>query len=379
MKKIYVDNNATTQMDKEVFKSMLPFFTKKYGNPSSMHAFGGELYHDIEKARTSIASFLKVQSDEIIFTSGGTESNNTAIMSALQIQPNKKHIITTKVEHAATLNFCKHLETIGYKITYLEVDGQGLLDLNALKEGITDDTAIISIMYANNETGVIFPINEIALFAREKNIIFHTDAVQAFGKTPINIDNIDMLSISAHKIHGPKGIGALYVKKGLKFMPFIIGGHQEKNRRGGTENVPAIVGFGKACELLLQDCGRTIKNLRDKLERGLFAKVDNIRINGCTKNRLFNTTNISFAFVEGEAIILKMDEAGIFASSGSACTSASLSASHVLEAMHVPANFIQGSIRFSLSRYTTEDEIDYILKKLPKIIAELRVISPYGH
>jgi cysteine desulfurase len=382
MKTIYLDNNATTKIAPEVLHKMHLFFTKKYGNPSSMHTFGGKIYLDIEQARKSIADLIGADASEVIFTSGGTEGDNTAIMSALHSHPDKKHLITTKVEHPAILNLCKHLQTLGYLVTYLDVDKDGLISLDDLKAKITSKTAIISIIYVNNETGVISPIEEIAKIAKEHKVLFHTDAVQAVGKLPIDVSTlpVDMLSLSSHKLHGPKGVGALYVRGGTKFTPFIIGGHQESGRRGGTENVHGIVGFGKAVELMMHHHDTSkIKYLRDKLERGILTSIADTRLNGRKEKRVDNTCNISFAYVEGEAIILKLDEIGICASSGSACTSTSLAASHVLQAMDITSNFIQGSIRFSLSRYTTEEEIDYVLKKLPPIITALRKISPYGH
>jgi len=380
---VYVDNNATTKIADEVFEAMKPFLTDYYGNPSSMHTFGGKIRRFIDKARESVASLLGAESpSEIIFTSCGTESDNTAIISTLRSFPNKKHIITTKVEHPAVLSLCKYLETIGYRVTYLNVNSQGQLDLDELSYSIQSDTAIISIMYANNETGVIFPIQEIAEIARQKNVIFHTDAVQALGKIDFDLKKIpiDLVSISGHKIHAPKGVGALYIRKGTKFSPFILGGHQEEGRRGGTENVASIIGFGVACELAkkyMEEENKRVKYLRDKLENSILEKIPNTRVNGDRINRLPNTTNISFEFVEGEAILLMLDQKGICASSGSACTSGSLTPSHVLRAMGVPFTFLQGSIRFSLSRYNTEEEIDYIIETLPHIINRLREISPY--
>jgi len=384
MKKvIYVDNNATTQVAPEVFEAMRPFFTERYGNPSSMHAFGGEIYNNIERSREAVADLLGASdASEIIFNSCGTESDSTAIMSTLHSYPEKKHIITTKVEHPAVLNVCKYLEASGYRVTYLGVDGEGMIDLTELKNSIDQDTAIISIMYANNETGVIFPIEEIAEIARTRGVIFHTDAVQAVGKIPFKLTDLslDLLSLSGHKLHAPKGIGALYVRKGTRFTPFLMGGHQEHGRRGGTENVPYIVGLGVACQLAketIEEERLRIKALRDKLENAILEKIPNAKINGHPELRLPNTTNIGFEFIEGEAILLKLDEKGIAASSGSACTSGSLTPSHVLRAMGIPFTFVQGSIRFSLSRYNTGKDIDYIIENLPAIIKRLREISPY--
>jgi len=384
VKTIYVDNNATTMLAPEVFEAMKPFLKEKYANPSSMHTFGGRIQKDIDNARKNVAGLLGASdATEIIFTSCGTESDNTAILSTARAYPDKKHIITTKVEHPAVLNVCRYLETTGYRVTYLNVDNEGLIDLNELKSSIDEDTAIISIMYANNETGVIFPIEEIAEIARKRNVILHTDAVQAVGKIPFRLTQlpVDLLSLSGHKLHGPKGVGALYVRKGTKFSPFLIGGHQEYGRRGGTENVASIVGLGAACKLVKENIKeeRTkIKALRDRLENAILKHVPNVKINGNNKNRLPNTSNIGFEFIEGEAILLKLDEKNIAASSGSACTSGSLTPSHVLKTMGIPFTFIQGSVRFSLSRYNTEADIDYITKHIPIIIEQLRKISPYG-
>ncbi|MFH1594613.1 MAG: cysteine desulfurase NifS [Candidatus Omnitrophota bacterium] len=383
-KVIYADNNATSKVAPEVFEAMRPYLTEDYGNPSSMHTFGGKIHSAIEKARARVADLLGANDpSEIIFTSCGTESDNAAIISTLRSYPEKRHIITTKVEHPAVLNLCKYLETVGYRVTYLGVDGEGMLDLNELKNAIDHDTAVISIMYANNETGAIFPVEEIAEIARVREVVFHTDAVQALGKIPFRLTElpVDLLSISGHKIHAPKGVGALYVRKGTKFTPFIIGGHQEHGRRGGTENVASIAGLGEACVLakkgIEEEDGR-VSRMRDKLENSILKNVPNTRVNGSKKNRLPNTTNIGFEYIEGEAILLMLDEKGIAASSGSACTSGSLAPSHVLRAMGIPFTFIQGSLRLSLSRYNTAEDIDYILKELPGIISRLREISPYG-
>ncbi len=380
---VYVDNNATTKVASEVFEAMKPYLTDEYGNPSSMHTFGGKIYREIDRAREKVADLLGVSdSSEIIFTSCGTESDNTAIMSTLRSYPGKKHIITTKVEHPAVLNLCKFLETIGYRVTYIGVDNEGMIDLSELESSINQDTAIISIMYANNETGVIFPLKEIAEIAKEEGVVFHTDAVQAVGKIPFKLSelSVDLLSLSGHKLHAPKGIGALYVGKETRFTPFLIGGHQEYGRRGGTENVASIVGLGRACQLAkesIKEERKRIENLRDRLENTLLQKIPNARVNGNREKRLPNTSNIGFEFVEGEAILLMLDEKGIAASSGSACTSDSLAPSHVLKAMGVPLTFIQGSIRFSLSRYNNDSDINYIIEHLPPIIRRLREISPY--
>jgi cysteine desulfurase len=383
-KVVYVDNNATTWVAPEVFETMRPFLVEEYGNPSSMHTFGGKIHKEIEKARQSVAELLGANDpSEIIFTGCGTESDNTAIISTLRSYPEKRHIITTKVEHSAVLSVCRYLETIGYRITYLNVNNEGVLDINELKSSIDQDTAIISVMYANNETGVIFPIEEIAEITRVRDIVFHTDAVQAVGKIPFRLTQlpVDLLSLSGHKLHAPKGVGALYIRKGTKFSPFMIGGHQEGGRRGGTENVASIVGLGVACGLAkkaIDEENMRIKGLRDKLEKVLLEKIPNSRVNGHLTKRLPNTTNMSFEFVEGEAILLMLDEKGIAASSGSACTSGSLTPSHVLRAMGIPFTYLQGSIRFSLSRYSDDEDVDYIIEHLPPIIARLREISPYG-
>ena len=384
MKKlIYVDNNATTAIAPEVFEEMKPFLTEKYGNPSSMHTFGGSVHKDIETAREKVARLLGASDPaEIIFTSCGTESDNAAIMGTLKTYPEKRHIITTKVEHPAVINFCQYMETVGYRVTYLGVDKEGMIDLNELKSSIDNDTAIISIMYANNETGVIFPVDEIAEIARVRNIVFHTDAIQAVGKIPFKMTElpIDLVSISGHKLHGPKGVGALYIRKGTKFKPLLVGGHQEQSRRGGTENVASVIGMGKACDLageyFSEDINK-VKKLRDKLENAILENISNTRLNGSKEKRLPNTTNIGFEFIEGEAILLMLDAERIAASSGSACASGSLAPSPVLRAMGIPFTFIQGSIRFSLSRFNTEKEMDLIIEHLSPIIKKLREISPY--
>ena len=382
MNVIYVDNNATTQVAPEVMEEMLPYFHDLYGNPSSMHTFGGQVEQKLRQAREKVASLIGATPDEIVFTSCGSESDNTAIRSAIASYPDRKHIITTRVEHPAIKNLCEYLSKHGYRVTYLPVDRQGRLNLDHLHKSLSNDTAIVSIMWANNETGVVFPIEEIAQVVRERGIVFHTDAVQAVGKIPVNVQEVpvDMLSLSGHKIHAPKGVAALYVRRGAKFSPFLIGGHQERGRRGGTENVASIIGLGRACELaaghIKEESGR-VRYLRDKLENEILKRVPNAMVNGERKHRLPNTTSISFEYVEGEAILLMMNEFGICASSGSACTSGSLEPSHVLRAMGVPFTAAHGSIRFSLSIYNTEEEIDSIIEKLPPIIERLRELSPY--
>lgn len=383
MKKvIYVDNNATTKVAPEVFEAMLPYFKEDYGNPSSMHTFGGKVDRNIKEARTSVASLLGAAPEEIVFTSSGTESDNTAIWAAIQSNPDKKHIITSRVEHPAVKNLFEYLSKNGYRVTFIPVDSKGRLDMDYLYENLTDNTAIVTIMWANNESGVIFPIEKISQIVKERGAVFHTDAVQAVGKIPIDLNKIDvdMLSLSGHKLHGPKGVGALYVRKGTKFSPFLIGGHQESGRRGGTENVASIVGLGKASELAadyMEEENTRVKQLRNKLESEMLKQIPNTIINGDSENRLPNTTNVSFEYVEGESILLMMDELGICASSGSACTSGSLEPSHVLRAMGVPFTAAHGSIRFSLSIYNTEEEIDFIIEKLPPIIKRLREMSPF--
>jgi cysteine desulfurase len=383
MKVIYVDNNATTMVAPEVLDAMLPYFSTYYGNPSSMHSFGGEVGGSIKTARENVARLIGAQPEEIVFTSCGTESDGTAIRAAIESYPDKKHIVTSRVEHPAVKNLYEILSKKGYRATFVPVDHSGRLDIDYLYDSLSDDTAIVSLMWGNNETGVLFPIEEISREVKSRGILFHTDAVQAVGKFPINISEtgVDMLSLSGHKFHSPKGIGALYIRKGTRFTPFMVGGHQEKGRRGGTENTASITGLGKAAELaaahLAENGYDRISRLRDKLEQSLLARVPNAIINGDPANRLANTTSIAFEYVEGEAILLMMNEYGICASSGSACTSGSLEPSHVLRAMGVPFTAAHGSIRFSLSRYNTEDEIDVILEKLPPIIERLRELSPF--
>jgi cysteine desulfurase len=382
VKTVYLDNNATTKVAPEVLEVMLPYFHELYGNPSSMHTFGGQVGRDLSEARGQVAALLGASPDEIIFTSCGSESDNAAIRSALASQPGKRHIVTSRVEHPAVKALCAQLATEGFRVTELPVDAEGRLDMDLYRRSLTPDTAIVSLMWANNETGVIFPIERAAEFARSRGIVFHTDAVQAVGKIPIDLSKsaIDMLSISGHKLHAPKGIGVLYVRRGTRFWPFLIGGHQEKGRRGGTENTPSIIGLGKACSLAAQNMeaeNTRVKQLRDKLENELLAGIPNSRVNGDRVSRLPNTSNISFEFVEGEAILLMMDQFGICASSGSACTSGSLQPSHVLRAMGVPFTMAHGSIRFSLSVYNTDEEIDFVIEKLPPIIETLRNLSPY--
>ncbi len=382
---IYLDNNATTMVAPEVVEAMLPTFTTLYGNASSMHTFGGQMKSHIECAREQIASMINAQPDEIIFTSCGTESDNTAFHTAKLTQPNKNTFITTRVEHSAVINSNQQMEAQGKKALWLDVNEYGQIDLDNLRETIkqnADDVALLSVMHANNETGTVFPIDKIADIAKEYGVLLHVDAVQSIGKEKLDMQTmpIDFLALSGHKIHAPKGIGVLYVRRGTRFRPFMIGGHQEEGKRAGTENVPYIVGLGKAIELaktsMVKDHDR-IKTMRDRLQAGLLASIPNAKINGDVDNRLINTLNISLKNIEGEALLLMLNTFGICASSGSACTSGSLEPSHVLRAMGVPYNFAHGSLRFSLSRYTNDDDIDKVLEVLPKIVENLRIMSPF--
>jgi cysteine desulfurase len=384
MKTVYMDNNATTMVAPEAFEKMRPFFTERYGNPSSMHSFGGNVAKDTSAARGLLADLLGASPQEIVFTSGGTESDSTAILSALSTQPDRREIVTTRVEHPAVLNLCKHLaRDHGYTVRWLSVDKQGVIDLAQVRETVSDKTAVVSVMWANNETGVIYPVEEIAEIAHEHGALMHTDAVQVVGKIPLDLKRtrIDFLALSGHKFHGPKGIGALYIRRGNRFSPFVLGGHQEGNRRGGTENVPGIIGIGEASRLAAENIeaeNSRVKALRDKLQQGLLDTVPSSHLNGTLESRLPNTLNIGFEFVEGEAILMRMDSLGICASSGSACTSGSLEPSHVLRAMGVPFTAVHGSIRFSLSRYNTDEEVDFVIRELPGIIQTLREMSPFG-
>jgi cysteine desulfurase len=382
MKPIYFDNNATTRVADEVFAAMQPYFCDLYGNPSSMHTFGGQVGIRVREARERVAGLLGCQPSEIIFTSCGTESDSTAILGTLSAVPHRRKVITTRVEHPAVLTVCRDLESRGYEVIELGVDKDGRLDLEELESQLDDDTAIVSIMWANNETGTIFPVDEIAAMVTERGITFHTDAVQIVGKVPLNLADspINLLSLSGHKLHAPKGVGVLYVKKGTRIAPFLLGGHQEGGRRAGTENVPGIVGLGKACELAaasMKDENTRVRALRDRLEEAILKSCPDSRINGDPEHRLPNTTNISFEYIEGEAILIMLDQFGICASSGSACTSGSLEPSHVLRAMGVPFTAAHGSIRFSLSRYNTDEEVDLTIEKMPQIIERLRELSPF--
>lgn len=382
MKVIYLDNNATTRTLPEVLEEMKPYFTELYGNASSIHTFGGKNKHAIEIARERISSLLNANQKEIIFTSGGTESDSTAINSALKANPERKHIITSAVEHPAVLEVCKDKEKEGYKVDFIGVDGYGRFDMSAFKKCLSNQTALVSVMHANSETGTIFPIKEIAALARKQGALMHTDAVQAAGKIPVDVKDlgVDMMSLSSHKINGPKGIGALYVKDGVPFFPFMIGGHQEDSRRAGTEAVPNIVGFGAAAQIAKDSLPlykTKVASLRDMLENGLLEEIEDVKINGDVENRLPNTTNLSFGYVEGESILMLLDEYGVCASSGSACTSGSLEPSHVLRAMGVPFEFAHGSIRFSLGKDTSKKDIETVLSVMPNIIKKLRAISPF--
>lgn len=380
---IYTDNNATTKVADEVIQEMLPYFGELYGNPSSMYTFGDEVGKKLRMARQQVAELINAEPEEIIFTSCGTESDNAAINAAITVFPEKKHLITSVVEHPAIKNLFNYLaEKKGYEVTFVPVDKKGRLDTDTLYNSMSEKTAVISLMWANNETGVIFPIEEVAKKAKEKGILFHTDAVQATGKVDIDVKKtgVDMLSLSGHKIHAPKGVAALYVKQGFKFPAFLIGGHQESGRRGGTENTVSIIGLGKACELAKENLtimNTKVKDLRDYLEAQLLEKIPGTSVNGDRENRLPNTLSIGFDAVEGESILMLMDQKGICASSGSACTSGSLDPSHVLMAMEVPFKSAHGTIRFSLSHYNTKEEMDTIVETLVPAIERLRKMSPF--
>jgi cysteine desulfurase len=383
MADIYLDNNATTACDPRVVEAMLPYFLEQFGNPSSIHSFGNGVGRALGKARKQVQALLGAEHDsEIIFTSCGTESDNTAILSAIKCFPHRKEIITTTVEHPAVLALCAQLEKEGYTIHRLAVDKRGRLDLAEYRRLLTPNVAIVSVMWANNETGTLFPVLEMAEMAHTAGIQFHTDAVQAAGKIPIGLaaGKIDMLSLSGHKLHAPKGIGVLYLKRGVRFRPLMRGGHQERGRRAGTENAASVVGLGKACEMALDHIqfeNREVRALRDRLEQGILAWVPNCFVTGDPDNRLPNTCNIAFEYIEGEAILMLLNKQGIAASSGSACTSGSLEPSHVMRAMDIPYTAAHGTIRFSLSRFNTQAEIDRVIEAVPPIIAHLRKLSPY--
>jgi cysteine desulfurase len=379
---VYLDNNATTCIAPEVLEEMLPFLRERYGNPSSMYSFGGSVHHDLERARERVAELLSCHPNEVVFTSCGTESDNFAIRGLVDAYPEKSHLITTKVEHPAVKNQVAYLRRKGLRVTEVGVDRKGNLDLGELREAIDAETLLISVICANNETGVLFPLEEICALGKERGVFVHTDAVQGVGKVPIDLRRlpVDLLSFSGHKFHAPKGVGGLFVRRGLKIRPFLIGGHQERSRRGGTENIASIVGMGKAAELarakLPQEADR-VRRLRDKLESGILGSIESTEVNGDPDKRVPNTTNIGIHFIEGEALLLALDKHGICASTGSACASGSLQPSHVLRAMGVPFTSIHGSVRFSLSTYTTEAQIDYVLRELPGIVRHLRELSPF--
>ena len=386
---VYLDNNATTGVAKEVLETMLPFLQEEYGNPSSMYEFARKPIKAVEKARRQVAEFLgAAYEDEIIFTSCGSESDSTAILGSLQAQippsqGGRNEVIVSDVEHPAVFNLRKHLERMGYTVRVLPVNKNGLVKVESLSKVISEKTALVSVMYANNETGCIMPIAELTEIAHKHGALMHTDAVQAAGKIKLDVQNInvDMLGISGHKIHAPKGVGALYLKRGTSFRPFLAGGHQERGRRAGTENVASIAGLGKACEMAgesLEYEQTEIRRLRDKLEAGLLT-IPYSYLNGDREKRTPNTTNISFEFIEGEAILLSMSDKGICASTGSACSSESLEPSHVLLAQGLPAKLAHSAVRFSLSRYTKEEEIDYVISEMPKIIERIRAMSPFWH
>ncbi len=380
----YLDNNATTRTAPEVVEAMLPFFCDRYGNPSSMHAFGGEVAHDLAAAREKVAAFINCEPDEILFTGCATESDNTALRGAAEFLGRETKIITTAVEHPAVLQPARRLKAMGHAEVELPVDGVGQVSLDALRDALKGSgKAIVSAMWANNETGTVSPIGEIAEIAKEHGAVMHTDAVQVAGKVPIDVKKVpvDMLSVSGHKFHAPKGVGFLYVRRGTKLKPFMLGGHQEGGRRAGTENVPYIVGLAKACELATagmdEEC-RKLGPMRDRLEAGILATCPDVRVNGDRAHRLPNTLNVSFSYIEGEAIAYRLSDLGICISTGSACASGSLDPSHVIRAMGVPFTAVHGSVRFSLSRYTTDGEIDYVLEKLPGVVGALREMSPFG-
>ena len=388
-KVIYLDNNATTKVDERAVAKMLPFLTERYGNPSSIHSFGGTVMPEIEEARRQVANLIGANfrnkdncATEILFTSCGTESDNAAIMSAIATQTGRKKIVTSKVEHPAILSKCKELARQGYTISYIGVDERGRLDMEELKREVDTDTAIVSIMWANNEIGNIYPVEEIAEIAHAKGALFHTDAVQAVGKVPIDMskNTIDFLSLSGHKLHAPKGIGVLYIRRGVRFRPLIVGGHQELGRRAGTENVASIIALGEACRIAVDSVAeevRILSEMRDRLEKGLLERIPKIRINGDLDSRLPNTSSVSFEYIEGESILMLLNMFNVCASSGSACTTGSLEPSHVLRAMGLPYTAAHGTIRFSFSRFNCMEEVDFVLETLPPIIAKLREISPY--
>ena len=382
MRRIYLDHAATTPTRPEVVETMLPYFSDAFGNASSIYSYGREARGAVEEARTKVAELIGARSEEIIFTGGGTEADNHALKGVAYANERKgNHIITTSIEHHAVMEVCKFLERRGFKVTYLPVDEYGLVAPDDAKRAITDKTILISVIHANNQVGTIEPVEEIGKIAREAGVYFHTDAVQTLGHIPVNVDElkVDLLSISGHKFYGPKGVGALYVRKGTKLVSFMHGGEQEKRRRAGTENVPGIVGLGRAVELAGQEMGKEVERLaylRDKLIKGLVEKIDHIRLNGHPTRRLPNNVNVSVDFVEGESMLLNLDLEGICASTGSACSSASLEPSHVLLALGLPPEQAHGSLRFTLGRENTEADVERVLEVLPEIVARLRAMSP---
>ncbi len=386
MRTVYFDNNATTRVAPEVRDVMRPFFDELYGNPSSMHAFGGQVAKFVDRARDEVARFLNAEPDEIIFTSCATESDNAAIRGTAEYYGKDLKVITTAVEHPAVLQPCRRLKALGHEVVELGVDSLGNLDLDQLRREIQSAgkrPVLVAIMYANNETGVVFPLDEIAAICKERGAVLHTDAVQVAGKIPVDVKKmpVDLLAMSGHKFHAPKGVGIFYVRRGTKVKPFLLGGHQERSRRAGTENVPYIVGLAKACELARLGMAKEavdVAAMRDRLEAGILAACPNVRINGDPSRRLPNTLNVSFEYIEGEAIAYHLSDLGICISTGSACASGSLDPSHVIRAMGVPFTAVHGSVRFSLSRYNTMDEVEYVLEKLPPVIANLRALSPFG-
>ncbi len=381
---IYFDNNATTRVAPEVFEAMRPFLTELYGNPSSIHRFGSEVGQRIDEARAQVAALIGAADPvEVIFTSCGTEGDNAAIRAMLEANPDKRHIVTTRVEHPAVYGLCQQLEKRGYRVTWLGVDSEGGLNLDELRDSLSDDTVLVSVMHGNNETGVIFPIEKIGAIVKARGIPFHVDAVQTAGKLPFKVKElpVDMLTISGHKFHAPKGIGALYVQRKISFSPFLVGGHQERNRRAGTENVAGVIGIGKAAERALahRDLYETkVRALRDQLETSLVESFPDCRINGKGMPRLPNTSNVSFRYLEGEAILVLLDQFGICASTGSACTAGSSEPSHVLRAMALPSEWLQGAVRFSLSGYNTSEEVSFVCANLPAIVQRLQGLSALG-
>ena len=381
---IYFDNNATTRIEPQAYEAMAPYLTELYGNPSSIHSFGSRVGRALDHARTQVAGLLGAGDEvEVLFTSCGSEGDNTAIRGILEGAPEKRHFVTTAVEHPAVLGLGQHLEKKGYRVTWLGVNEDGMLDLDEFRDSLSDDTALVSMMYANNETGVVFPVHEAGEIVKARGIPFHVDAVQVPGKIELDVKNspIDLLTVSAHKFHGPKGVGALYVRRGITLRPFIVGGHQERNRRAGTENVAGIVGMGEAAEFTAKDVAAErehVGGLRDQLQKSLVSACPGARVNGAKSNRLPNTLNIAFEYLEGESILVLLDEFGICASTGSACTAGSVEPSHVLRAMKVPPQWLQGAVRFSLSRYNTPAEIAFAADKIPGIVQRLQGLSALG-